>query len=370
MYKLKIVLLSALFIFTSQVMAASPALDSVINKLKDSIGDLNDATLQSVVRSHYQTLRLMDVNGAWVTPRLEEISEQLLPSDLGINDAYDLLDRMAIHSEENPYMVDFFETVKGEQFDALFSQVDATGAKILPAVVAYAVLQENLTKAMYNDYKLIEVLMNIWVPTRQAMGIEAMLDTFSKMKLASVEKPMNDYIQFHTTGAIPADYAKLDLPLNIFEAVAEDLSADRRDNAKAGAVLAFNLPGQESARFSDDGKAVLLTMPEPKAWADLYTIWNMAFVSHFSYFPFVMVKLMIPQVNNIAENPEAYIYNRSLALYTHLHFSFIGQADQMMAGQQPMNWYDEQLTIIFGEVAKRSALRYEAKVLRSKWMNR
>ena len=351
-------------------MAVSPALDTVMNKLKGSISYFNDATLQYVVRTHYQTMRLMDAQGVWVTPELQDISEDLLPSNLSVADAYDLIDRMAMHAEENPYLVDFFEAAQGEQFDTLFNQVDAEGAQILPAVVAYAILQENLTKAMYNDYRLIEVLMNIWVPTRQALGIEASLSTFHTLKLMSVEKPMNDYIQFHSTGVVPADYAKLDLPLNIFEAVAEDLSADRRDNAKAGAILGFHLPGQQPARFSDDGKAVLLTMEEPKAWADLYTIWNMAFVSHFEYFPFVMVKLLIPQVNNIAEQPEAYIYNRSLALYSHLHFSFLGQFDQLVAGQQPMNWFDADLNAVFGEVAKRSAIKYELKVKRNQWLNR
>lgn len=369
MQTLKIVLLSALLVFTSQTMASSPALHSVVDKLKGSISYLNDATLQYAVRSHYQTLRLMDANGIWAVSELEDISEQLLPSNLSINDAYDLLDRMAIHAQENPYMVDFFDATEGKQFNALFEQVDATGASILPAVVAYAILQENLTKAMYNDHKLIEVLMNIWVPTRQALGIEASLSTFHTLKLMSVEKPMNDYLAFHAAGEVPADYAKLDLPLNIFEAVAEDLSADRRDNAKAGAILGFHLPGHQPARFSDDGKAILLTMQEPKAWADLYTVWNMAFVSHFTYFPFVMVKLMIPQVNNIAQAPEAYIYNRSLALYSHLHFSFLGQFDQMMAGTPPMNWHDEKLTALFGRVAKRSAFKYKALVLRNEYLN-
>lgn len=366
MQKLKALLLSALLVFTSQAMATSPALDNVINKLKGSISYFNDATLQYVVAQHYQTMRLMDANGVWAAPELEAISEELLPSDLSVADAYDLIDRMAYHAEENPYLVDFFEAAEGKQFDTLFNQVDAQGASILPAVVAYAVLQENLTKAMYNDYKLIEVLMGIWVPTRQALGIEASLSTFHTLKLMSVEKPMNDYIQFHTTGEVPANYAKLDLPLNIFEAVAEDLSYDRRDNAKAGAILGFHVPGEQPARFSDDGKAVLLSMPEPKAWADLYTIWNMAFVSHFEYFPFVMVKLLVPQVNNIAVNPEAYIYNRSLALYSHLHFSFLGQFDQMVAGTPPMQWFDEDLNKVFGKVAKRSAMKYKAKVLFNK----
>ena len=75
---------------------------------------------------------------------------------------------------------------------------------------------------------------------------------------------MIDYLSFHKSGNVPWDYAKLDLPLNIFEATAEDLSADRRANAHTGAVLGFNLPGELPARFTDDKKGIMLTMPEPK----------------------------------------------------------------------------------------------------------
>ena len=361
MKRMKVALISVLLIVSTHVFA-SPALDDVMNRLKGSISHLDNTTLRYAVISHYQTMRLMDANGQWVAPELAEISEQLLPSDLSIDNAIDLLDQMRIHVNENPYMMDFFEAAEERQFKTLFDKVEAEGHYTLPAVVAYAVLQEQLTQAMYNDYQLIDVLMNIWVPTRQSLGIEASLSTFHKLKLMSVEKPMTDYIQFHSSGLVPADYGKLDLPLNIFEATAEDLSADRRNNAIAGAILGFHLPGVEPARFSDDGKAVLLFMPQAKAWADLYTIWNMAFVSHFEYFPFVMVKLMIPQVNNIADLPEAYIYNRSLALYSHLHFSFFSQFDQLVSGQTPMNWYDEKLTKLFGRISKRSARHYKQLV--------
>ncbi len=362
MKQIKVVLLAVFLWSALPAWAMSPALEAVISELKSSVATLDDATFRQAVARHYQTLRLLDANGEWVSPELHLISEQLLPSHLRVADALALLDRMAEHAEENPYMVEFFERASHKPFQTLFSKVESEGYYTLPAVVAYAVLQENLTQAMYDDYRLIETLMSVWVPVRQALGIEAGLDTFSKMKLASVEKPMRDYVSFHQTRVIPADYGKLDLPMNIFEAVAEDLSVDRRENAKAGAVLAFHLPGQQPARFSDDGKAVLLTMPAPKAWADLYSIWNMAFVSHFSYFPFVMVKLMIPQVNNIAEQPEAYIYNRSLALYTHLHFSFIGQFDMLMAGRTPMDWYDPKLTQLLGHTAYKSAKHYKSLV--------
>ncbi len=362
--KVAITFIASFMLFTSSVSAAQklPVLDNVMATLKGTASQMDSATLRAVMLTHYKTLRLVDDSYNWVAPELAEISDQLLPPDLTNAHAITLLNDMAEYAQLNPYMVKFFKKAEKGEFSDLMEKSQANAAYILPAVIGYALVQERMTQAMYQDWKLIKVLMDIWVPVRQAYGIEAQLDTFSKMKLASVEQPMNDYIEFHTSGVVPEDYGKLDLPMNIFEATAEDLSADRRDNAKAGVILAFNLPGAKPSRLSEDGKAVLLSMPQSKKWADLYTIWNMAFVSHFEYFPFVMVKLMIPQVNNYADDPDAYMYNRSLALYTHLHFSFLGQFDQLMAGQEGMDWYDEELTEKLGKVARKSAMKYQASV--------
>ncbi|WP_096084642.1 hypothetical protein [Agaribacterium haliotis] len=337
-------------------------LNDVSRSLKSSVRGLDARTVQGIMLTHYKTMRLVDENYQWVAPELEDIAAELLPASTTANDAIALVNKMEAVVKRNPYMMAFFHEAAYKNFETLEAKVESEGAQILPAVVAYAMVQENLTKAMYNDPNLIEVLKNIWVPTRQKLGIEANLSTFHRLKLMSVEKPMTDYIEFHSTGEVPADYGKLDLPLNIFEATAEDLAADRRDNAKSGAILAFNLPGVLPSRFAEDGKGIKMTMPAPKAWADLYTIWNMAFVSHFEYFPFVMVKLMIPQVNNYANEPELYMYNRSLALYSHLHFSFFSQFDQLVAGQPGMKWYDEDLTELFGQVSKLSAYDYKWEV--------
>jgi len=63
----------------------------------------------------------------------------------------------------------------------------------------------------------------------------------------------------------------------------------------------------------------LLRFALPRRWADLYTTWNLAFVSHYGDFPYLMTKLLIPQVNGYQDSPEEYIYNRLLALYCQLH---------------------------------------------------
>lgn len=356
--------LAALLSFSAQATDL-PALNYITDKLKSSVATLSDASLQDLMVQHFQTMRLMDEAGIWAAPELAYISEQLLPSDVSIADAHRLIEQMAFHATENPYMVDFFQAVENERFPFLADKL-ATEQHILPAVVAYAMLQENLTKAMYNDWTLMQVLKDLWVVAREEAGIYDNMDAFAKAKLTTVELPISKYIEFHSTGEVPEKFSTLLLPINILEAMAVDTRNGFTKNAATGAVLAANNPGELPARFSDDGKAILITSPKPKEWADLYAVWNMAFVSHFEYFPFVMVKLMIPQVNNINAEPEAYMYNRALALYSHLHFSYMGQADQLKAGIEPMQWHDRSFTEIFGDVNWENAKHYEKLVLREK----
>ncbi|MCL1125051.1 hypothetical protein [Shewanella surugensis] len=337
-------------------------INNLVTMLKASATQLDDSDLYKIMLSHYQTLRLIDNDLNWASPELSELSQQLLPSDINSQSAIDLLDEMKTHILDNPYLVDFFNMAEHTHFTQLKEKSAHNARQIIPSVIGYALVQQRLTHAMYQHWSLINILMKIWVPLRQQYGIESQLSTFESMKLASIEKPMNDYIQFHHSGSVPQDYARLDLPMNIFEAVAEDLSAHRFDNAKAGTVLAFHLPGVKPARFSQDEKGILLTMPHSKSWADLYSLWNMAFVSHLGHFPFLMVKLLIPQVNNVKSNPELYLYNRTLALYTHLHFAFFGQFDRLLTKQADMDWYDETLTQLLGQCALKSAKEYEYAV--------
>ncbi|MDX1693846.1 MAG: hypothetical protein R3208_08775, partial [Ketobacteraceae bacterium] len=51
------------------------------------------------------------------------------------------------------------------------------------------------------------------------------------------------------------------------------------------------------------------------------------------------------------------MYNRALALYTHLHFSSLG-GDIMIAGER-MEWADDELTHLWGSVNRKSAKHYQ-----------
>jgi hypothetical protein len=106
-------------------------------------------------------------------------------------------------------------------------------------------------------------------------------------------------------------------------------------------------------------------MDFPEQWADLYSTWNLAFVSHYPEFPFVMVKLLIPFVANYQRHPEEYIYRRALALWVHLHHLYLGRADQARTGQEAIVWNDVELTKLWGRVNREAAVEYAATVRRA-----
>ncbi|WP_299495039.1 hypothetical protein [uncultured Shewanella sp.] len=340
----------------------SPVIHHLVNILKVTAAQLDNTDLYNIMLNHYQTLRLIDSELHWASPELAELSQQLLPVNITHEHVLSLLDNIQNAIADNPYLMHFLSQAEHQQFAQLKEKSALNFKQILPAVIGYALVQERLTQALYQHWPLIDTLMKIWIPLRKQYGIESQLSTFESMKLASIEKPMSDYLQFHRAEAVPHDYALLDLPMNIFEAVAEDLSEQRFDNAKAGAILAFHLPNAKPARFSDNQKGILLTPPQAKSWADLYSLWNMAFVSHLGHFPFLMVKLLIPQVNDFKDNPELYLYNRTLALYTHLHFAFFSQFDRLQTKQPNMDWQDETLTQLLGRCALKSAQEYQQRV--------
>ena len=96
-------------------------------------------------------------------------------------------------------------------------------------------------------------------------------------------------------------FVKVMLPINIMEAIYEDQRLGFRDNAKASWSLSLNHPERKAhtekqAHWDDKKQKILVTMPDPWAWADFYHTWNMAFVSHYTNFPYLLTKLAIPAV--------------------------------------------------------------------------
>ena len=161
------------------------------------------------------------------------------------------------------------------------------------------------------------------------------------------------------------------LPMNIIEAMFEDIRLGNRDNAASAWPLVKDRPGswareaktgEVAASWSEDRKAILLSFALPRRWADLYATWNLAFVSHCGDFPYLMTKLLIPQVNGYQDSPEEYIYNRLLALYCQLHYTGFGRVDLARQGRDAIDWHDEALTKLWSSVNRESAEKYSEAV--------
>ena len=100
-------------------------------------------------------------------------------------------------------------------------------------------------------------------------------------------------------------------------------------------------------------------LDDTNKWADLYSVWNMAFVSHYKHFPYVLAKLIIPQVADNYGNSDEYIYNRAIALYIHLNYTLLGRLDGEKYPANSMDWYSEKLYLLFGKENLKSSKHYE-----------
>jgi len=92
-------------------------------------------------------------------------------------------------------------------------------------------------------------------------------------------------------------------------------------------------------------------------------ITKLAFVSHYGDFPYLMTKLLIPQVSGYQNSPEEYIYNRLLALYCQLHYTGFGRVDRARQGRDAIDWHDEALTKLWSSVNRESAEKYSEALL-------
>ena len=94
------------------------------------------------------------------------------------------------------------------------------------------------------------------------------------------------------------------LSVNIMEAVLEDERNQNFDNAQAGVILAKfphtrehnNKTGSGPCHLSPSLQGFECPQPLTLHWADLYSSWNLAFVSEFPDFVYYIPKLLIPSV--------------------------------------------------------------------------
>ncbi|MBF0407563.1 MAG: hypothetical protein HQM10_09415 [Candidatus Riflebacteria bacterium] len=347
--------------------------DSPANKIARLINShLNGFSSEQIangIKRQYIQFNLMNNSGKWLAKELEEVSDQLIPQDLDEKQVKRFVDLMAHYAEKNDYLMDFLNKAKDENFPVLFNMIEKEGHILFPELVAFSLALQNLTKVMRNDWRLIEVCQKIWVENRKKDGYYKLFKNIPLLvKLESVEAGIDRFVKYHKSGVLPAAFSDHLLSANILEATAMDFAKGNFGNVDAGRILARQHPGEETKNkiteqgptvWSSDKKAIWLYAPYPKQWADLYGVWNMAFVSQFDAFPFYIVKLIIPQVNDYENAPPEYIYNRAIALYALLNYTYIDAAKNM-------KWSDKKLTRLWGNTNSESAKKYEKMIIEAK----
>ncbi len=344
---------------------------TIAERIKDLIGQLNRDRIIDLFGQHLRQLRLIDGTGRWQAQKLTALGDWLRGEELDMHDALDLVDEAARCARANPYLVELLNQAKGKASERLRHKVQTEGATVLPSVVTYGLLLERLTRAMRDDWEVIEACREVWLRARDEEDTRSHWASFEVAKVVSIDITIDRVIRFHKAGAVDPGFTRLLLPVNIIEAMLEDIRLGHRDNAASAWPLVKDRPGSRAraaktggvaARWSEDRKAILLSFALPRRWADLYATWNLAFVSHYGDFPYLMTKLLIPQVNGYQDSPEEYIYNRLLALYCQLHYTSFGRIDLARQGRAAMDWHDEALTKLWSRVNKESAKQYSEAV--------
>lgn len=338
---------------------------AIAEYVNQSIEELSVEQVQDLLQQHYMRLRLIDEHGVWADPALENIGEFLLPADVGGKELSKLVKKMAKYAHSNKYLRNFLKEAAKEEWDELKNKADVYGSTFFPVVISYGYMLERLTLAMRDDYRILDTCIDIFRQVAVDINMEKHIHPLETQKLGLVEAPMRAYVHFCEIESVPADFLVVELPENIDWAVNIDNYLGYTDNGEAGSVLSYYHPNYDGAgetRFSEDGKSILISMPAPRQWADLYSTWNMAFVSHYPEFPMTMQKLLIPSVADYKHNPDGYIYTRSLALYAHLNYRLIKKAEDAQAGiVEEVTWNDDALSRLWGEINLESAHDYEKR---------
>ena len=194
------------------------------------------------------------------------------------------------------------------------------------------------------------------------------MQVFILAKTVSVHNVVEYFLKSFKDGAVDPNYLQHNLPLNILEAKAVDLSLGNLRNAKVASTLAKEAPGGAEnactgsgpARISPDGNAINFRMAFPSLWADLYETWNMAFVTVFEKWPYFLAKLLIPSISGYHGNPGSYLYSRVLGLYSHINWGLAGNLYGQAEGSD-INWYSPSLSRNWGRNNLKSARDYEVQ---------
>ncbi|MDC7223402.1 MAG: hypothetical protein PQJ60_06640 [Spirochaetales bacterium] len=349
--------------------------DRIGSLLKGTAAKAKKEKVTETMEKHYRVLKIKDDKGEWTSPRLADHEKDLLPPRMDAEKLALFVDEMARITKGNSYLMDFMDTLEEGQFPFLAEKFAEEGEEVLFDALCYGAVLQNLTKLCAEDPIILEDVYELFSRKRKELNAFKELPFFHKIKLLSVTKPIESYINCHKTKKISPTSGGFAVKLNITEAVWADRRMGCGDNAFTGRILAKNRCGRKKtdkrtgvgpSGWSEDGKSIERVYPFPADWAALYQVWNMCFVTRFQDFPYVIPKLLIPQVAAYQDKPKNYIYNRAIALFIYLNFASFDYVEKKKTGEKIISWHDRTLSLAFGKVNAASARAYRKKVDQAK----
>lgn len=348
--------------------AAETSADRIEAFIQSAIEPLSVDFFQSSMRGKYKTLRLRD-DSSWKTKKLGALEGVLFPHST--DTVRDFLHEVTYCVKKNPYLVEAINAFTQEEFLCLQEKLQQDGSLMIGDIVAHAMVLENLTREFAKDITMFDEVNALWDEEKKKIQPYKNFSHFSFIKYCTLNR-LQCVSQTFNENKINADFLTFGLPLNILEAAFTDLLAGNFKNFFAGLVLAANGPIAEKNDALGTGPAFLtkdvhgrqafnLSPPRVKEWNDLYTVWNLGFLSTYKHFPYIMTKLLIPAVNGHMLAPNAYMSHRGIALYTQLTYDLFLQYDGgfKMAINQ---WKINKITSNFGYVNRQSAKDYLGNV--------
>lgn len=322
---------------------------------------------KDLMKWHYEKLALISPSGVWVHPKLQDVSEMLLPNEVTQNQLHQLVDDIADAAEQNPYLHKALVGLDDDQFSQRILDLKAKLDESVPDLVTYAMVLDNMTKAMSADP---DVLNTVYSEFEKQQYVKSYMSFPHKVKYYSVRAAIKGSIKAHQTQQVPGDFSSFLLPLNIAEASFLDWFKGNKANASAGWTLLTHGPsnltncatGAAPASFGSDGQSIALHMPFCEDWDNLYAAWNVGFVTGLAGMPYHIAKLVIPSVNGFHSEPSVYIYHRACALYVHVHYMASRLKEDKLFAEA--DWSVPLMAQAIGQANKESAAEYEAKFMR------
>ena len=320
---------------------------------------------RELMRWHYEKLELLSPAGRWAHPKLQDIGELLLPKEVTQSQVHKFVDDVVSAAEQNPYLHKALVELHDEKFSESIANLKIKLDEFVPDLVAYAMVLDNMTKAMSSDP---DVLSTVYSEFEKQADIKSEMSFAHSVKYYSVRAAIKGAIRAQAAKEVSGGFSSYLLPLNIAEAALLDWFYGNKDNAYAGWTLLTHGPrcvsntvtGAAPASFGADGNSIALHMPYCEDWDNLYAAWNIGFVANLAGMPYHVAKLVIPSVNSYHAEPSLYMYNRVCALYVHAHYLAARTKDDSSFAAK--DWSTPMIAKAIGKANKNSAAEYESKI--------